>query len=113
MSVKKKCKDANVATIDAEIFKKMNKDVLCEWLKEVWGICDRMRNTSVLARKTLHNLKRQVIACQSQVIEPQHDLLQKKPVDLGAVTTIVKESVKSECIWYVEAVKKSCYHLKH
>ena len=111
MGVQKKCKDANEATIDAEILKKMNKDVLCEWLEEVWGICDRIRNTSVLARKTLHNLKGQVITCQSQVIELQHSLLEKKSVELEAVTTAVtttvKESVKSECIGYAEAVKKS------
>ena len=102
MGEQKKCKDANEATIDAEILKKMNKDVLCEWLEEVWGICDHIRNTSVLARKTLHNLKGQVIACQSQVIEIQHSLPEQNSDVLEAVTTTVtttiKDSVKSECI---------------
>ena len=44
MGVQKKCKDADETTIDAEILKKMNKDVLCEWLEEVWRICDRARH---------------------------------------------------------------------
>ena len=57
MGVQKKCKDANETTINAEIFKKMNKDVLCEWLEEVWGICDRARITSVSARRTLNRVR--------------------------------------------------------
>ena len=57
MGVQKKCKDANETTINAEIFKKINKDVLCEWLEEVWGICDRARITSVSARRTLNRVR--------------------------------------------------------
>ena len=113
MGVQKKCKDANETTINAEIFKNMNKDVLCEWLEEVWGICDRARDTSVSARRTLNslNLKGQVISCQSQVIELQQRMLDKKSDELDVVTvavTTVKESVKSECEGYAEAVKNSC-----
>ena len=110
MGVQKKCKDANETTINAEIFKKMNKDVLCEWLEEVWGICDRASDTSVSTRRTLNSLKGQVISCQSQVIELQQRMLDKKSDELDAVTvavtTTVKESVKSECKGYAEAVKK-------
>ena len=114
MGVQQKCKDADKTTINAEIFKKMNKDVLCEWLEEVWGICYRAMDTSVLARRTLNSLKGQVISCQSQVmmIELQQRTLDKESNELDAVTvavtTTVKESVKSECRGYVEAAKKSC-----
>ena len=106
MGVQKKCKDANETKINAEIFKKMNKDVLCEWLEEVWGICDRVRITSVSARRTLNSLKGQVISCQSQVIELQQRMLNKKSDELDAVTvavtTTVNDSVKSECKGYAD-----------
>ena len=52
------------------------------------------------------------MSCQSQVIELQQIMLDKKSDELNAVTvavtTTVKESVKSECKGYAEAVKKYC-----
>ena len=72
----------------------MNKDVICEWLDEVWGICDRVRDTLVLARRTLNNLKGQAISCQSQVIGLQQKMLDKKSDELDAVTVAVITTVK-------------------
>lgn len=112
--VQRKCKDADEETIDAEMLKKVNKEVLCEWLEEAWNMFERFRITSVKARKTLNNVKGQLITCQSQVIELQQNLLEKRSADLeavtSAVTTSVKESVKTECRGYAEAVKKTSYN---
>ena len=112
MGVQRKCKDADETSIDTEILKKMNKDVLCGWLEEIWGICSRAMDTSTLARRTLNDLKGKVIASQSQVIELQQKVLEKKSEELDAVTkavtTTVKESVQLECRGYAEAVKSSC-----
>ena len=109
--VQRKCKDADEGTIDAEVLKKVNKEVLCEWLEEAWGMFERFRNTSVKARKTLNNMKGQLITCQSQVIELQQYLLENRLADLEAVTsavaTSIKEYVKTEFRGYAEAVKKT------
>ena len=52
------------------------------------------------------------MSCQSQVIELQQRILDKKSDELDAFTvadtTIVKHSVKSECKGYAEAVKNYC-----
>ena len=71
IGVQKKCNDADETTIviDVEILKNKNNNVLCEWMEEVCSKCDCLRDTSVLARRTLDNLEEQVISCQSQVIE--------------------------------------------
>ena len=110
-SVQRKCKDADKGTIDAEMLKKVNKEVFCEWSEEAWGMFERFRNTSVKARKTLNNMKGQLITCQSQVIELQQYLLENRLADLEAVTsavaTSVKEYVKTEFRGYAEAVKKT------
>ena len=78
----------------------------------IWGNMLSCQDTSASARRTLNSLKGQVISCQSQVIELQQRMLDKKSDELDAVTvavtTTVKESVKSECRGYAESVKKSC-----
>ena len=54
MGVQKKYKDADETNIGADILKNMSKDVLCEWMEEVLSKCDRFRDTSVSAQRTLN-----------------------------------------------------------
>ena len=106
-----KSKNADIETVNQEMFKKMTKDALSEWMDDLWSLLNRYRSASKDARRALYEKQDELITSQHKLINLQSELMKKHEEELNSVKSAVESTIKStvetEIKSYSDAVTKT------